>query len=412
MNLNSNGLKKNRTVYLSLYIFSNIYFTVYYSFSGRLGGDFAGNYPAVPESLSMALFLILMCWGAYVLIFKSFEVMSTYNVATVNSKRLDVIFFALALTHLNGLVNGYISPSSDVERSVFYLMFNYLLSVDTLLLIYLFYCIKFRSILYYINLVITIIIYLYSGRTGIFIYLLALINLVAFYDKGRVNLRLNFILIVIAFSLFPFVRSLKHYMLLTVISDEYRNMSFFDGFIAFWGKSDFYVTYVKYFNETVERFQQVSNLSFIFDNADRVNMFLSGYDFSLFYPATKRIFENLIGLPNTPYQFYKLIGSYVSGGETLDWNVPVGLPGLVVLDNVSFVLYFLISISLLFVAIILSRAVDRNGAILELTFISMVIFIFHGWINDFMSYTMSLFVFFTLILLIKPSRRVANNKKS
>jgi len=401
MNLNSNGLKKNRTVYLSLYIISNIYFTIYYSFSGRLGGDFAGNYPAVPESLSMALFLILMCWGGYVLIFKSFEVMSTYNVATVNSKRLDVIFFALALTHLNGLVNGYISPSSDVERSVFYLMFNYLLSVDTLLLIYLFYCIKFRSVLYYINLVITIIIYLYSGRTGIFIYLLALINLAAFYDKGRVNLRLNFILIVIAFSLFPFVRSLKHYMLLTVISDEFRNMSFFDGFIAFLGKSDFYVTYIKYFNETVERFQHVSNISFIFDNSNGVNRFLSGYDFSLMYPTTQRIFENLIGLPNTPYQFYKLIGSYVSGGETFDWNVPVGVPGLIFIDDVSFVLYFFISILLLFAAVILSKTIDRNGAVLELSFLSMVLFILHGWINDFMSYVMSLAVFLLLIIFIR-----------
>lgn len=406
MSVNNNVLKKNRIVYLALYIFSNIYFTIYFSFSGKLGGDFAGNYPAVPETLCLALLLILICWGAYVLIFNSFEVVSTPKVVIVNSKFLHLLFLFLALVHLYGLTKGYISPSSAVERSVFYLVFNYILSMDTLLIIYLFYCIKFRSIIYYINLFLTIVIYLYSGRTGIFIYLLALINLASFYDKGKIKLWLNFILIGIAFIFFPFVRSLKHYMLLTVISDEFRNVSFFDGFILFWSKSDFLVTYVKYFNETIERFQHVSNLSFVLDNLESINVYLSGYDFSLLYPATKRIVENLVGLSNTPYQFYKLIGSYVSRGETFDWNVPVGVPALILLDNISFVFYFFISSLLIFIVIFLSKIIDRNGSVLELSFLSMVTLIFHGWINDFMSYAMSLFIFLVLLILVKPIRRL------
>lgn len=394
-------LKTNRYLYLSIYILSNFYFVFAYSFIGTLGGDFTDRYPASLLSLLVAFILILFYWFLFIFAFVFFEKIKVNSIKHVNSSLVDYLMFILALLHLNGLISGFISPSADVEPSVFYLLFNYLFSVDMLLLIYLFYNVgKIRRI-YYVNLFLTIFIYLYSGRTGIFIYMLPLYNLYYYSKRGQINFVVNCILIGFAFFIFPFFRSLKHYSLLTVISDRYGELSFFDGFVEFWSENDFFITYFKYFNETLERFEHVSNVSFVMDNVVSINLYLSNFDFSYIYPATKRIIENILSLPNVPYQLNKLIGGFVSQGETFQWNVPVGIPGLFFIDGSLLASYIFFSILLILFSVLISKLINNNGFLLELTFLSMLLFVLHGWLNDFISYVFSLIVFFIIICTVK-----------
>ena len=398
----TNEIKRNRYIYLSLYIFSNFYFVFSYSLNGYLGGDFSQQFVADFSSLAISFIMILVCWLFFWGAFNLFERAKIIGLRRAKHSTLDWLFLAISIIHLYGLINGFISPSSDVERSVFYLVFNYIFSADMLLLIYLFYAVGKRSSIYYVNLLITIVIYLYSGRTGIFIYMLALVNLASYTRMGKVPVGLNVILIVVACLIFPFFRSLKHYMLLTVISDRYRNMSFVEGFISFW-QGDFIEKYFKYFDETLERFQHVANVSFVFDRSEKISQFLAMYDYSLIYPTTKRIIENFFGVPTVDYQLYKLFGAFVTQGASFNWNMPLGVPGLFLVDWSLGFYYVIVSLFLVVFSIIISKAIDRNGFIIELTFLSMLLFILHGWINDFIVYVSSLTVFLILLLLINSS---------
>ncbi|HIF9186757.1 TPA: oligosaccharide repeat unit polymerase [Photobacterium damselae] len=397
--------KQPRNIFILLYLFFNTYFLIYYYNDGFLGGDLFGEYEIKNKaSLIYGYLSILVPCLFLFLFFNWFEKVNIFKSQHLNKKGLfylDIIILLLGVFYFYGCLKGYyvsLDFSGGVQRPFIFSIIYAVFPIDILLVIYLFYVFREnRSILYKINFFIILAIYLYSGRTGIFLMLFML--LLIFF--GRNNKNISYVKVIgcifLGLSLYPFIRPLKEYVPAYILYFRDKGEPFFSGYLDVWMKNDFATFYLEKLNSSLERFQQISNVTYLIDNYHQMNNFLLSKTYYIYSFNWFDLVNGVINNYKKPVFFNNLLAQSINGSDA--WAAQSGVSGLIFISNESYVIYIFVSLVLIIISIYLSKKLDVK--IIQLTWLSMVLYIMHGWISAYILYVEALIVFSVIVFFLK-----------
>lgn len=390
-----------RKYLFALYIFLNISCALYFGVLGMLGGDFKYEYPADSELLLLSLLIVLLTfWIVQRVIFKVFEnilVKKTINLN--NSIVLDWFVFAIVIIGLFssiffsvGVLGASKDVAEDAPKLIFY--FNSFVQPSLFVLIYLFYRYDSTRFLYYINFILYIILILVSGQTG---QLLLLFCLYLLRKKNPLKFFQLCIFTLLGIGLYPFVRIIKD----AIVQSVNAGSNLIETVLTAMSNIDMDI-YFSYLFITLERFQSVSNIHYLLQNGERLSTLfdLTGSTYSFFslywiVSAFLRMFG--IDLSNiTSAQDFTAVS--INGVST--WSSQIGVFGYVYFyDIYSAIIFFSIMI-VLFFCIRMSKLLNKNNAITNLTWFMSLLLICHGWFIPFYNYAQALLIFLGLVLTL------------
>lgn len=386
-----------------LYLVFNIIFYVYYAAGNPLSGDFKENFGSL-ELGSLTLGLVAVFVSLIILLFLCKIILKLPMRAYIKVKSnpiVDVtlfiiaVFYFMCVTIFGVGLSGVDESNLTVSKVVLY---SYaLLQPNFLIMIYLFCFYHVRNFLFTLTLLFYVVTSILSGATVNLIFIFLLWATYTAYKKRVIFLLLAGIL----FS--PFIRFIK-YVLLTYN----RSLSSQDGreitqAIATY-KTDsmsWLDTYLFFFKGAFSRFEMVSSNSFIIDNHSTLSSFANSLGF--IYPRNlyftyKFTLENYFLYSDKSQYSLQYIFAYFLSGAT-DWNANIGFFGFAIIGGLSSIVTYILVAVLLLVTIILSRVLQGDGAIKQLTLIYVVIVLWHGWVIAYIYYAHAL-TLFTVVILV------------
>lgn len=390
-----------RKYLFALYIFLNISCALYFGVLGMLGGDFKYEYPADSELLLLSLLIVLLTfWIVQRVIFKIFEnipVRKTINLN--NSIVLDWLVFAIVIIGLFssiffsvGVLGASKDVAEDAPKLIFY--FNSLFQPSLFVLIYLFYRYDSTHFFYYINFILYIILILVSGQTG---QLLLLFCLYLLRKKNPLNFFQLCIFTLLGIGLYPFVRIIKD----AIVQSVNAGSNLIETVLTVMSNIDIDI-YFSYLFITLERFQSVSNIHYLLQNGERLSTLfdLTGSTYSFFslywiVSAFLRMFG--IDLSNiTSAQDFTAVS--INGVST--WSSQIGVFGYVYFHGIYSAIIFFSIMIVLFFCIRMSKLLNKENAITNLTWFMSLLLICHGWFIPFYNYAQALLIFLGLVLTL------------
>lgn len=390
-----------RKYLFALYIFLNISCALYFGVLGMLGGDFKYEYPADSELLLLSLLIVLLTfWIVQRVIFKVFEnipVKKTINLN--NSIVLDWFVFAIVIIGLFssiffsvGVLGASKDVAEDAPKLIFY--FNSFFQPSLFVLIYLFYRYDSTRFLYYINFILYIILILVSGQTG---QLLLLFCLYLLRKKNPLKFFQLCIFTLLGIGLYPFVRIIKD----AIVQSVNAGSNLIETVLTAMSNIDMDI-YFSYLFITLERFQSVSNIHYLLQNGERLSTLfdLTGSTYSFFslywiVSAFLRMFG--IDLSNIiSAQDFTAVS--INGVST--WSSQIGVFGYVYFYGIYSAIIFFSIMIVLFFCIRMSKLLNKNNAITNLTWFMSLLLICHGWFIPFYNYAQALLIFLGLVLTL------------
>lgn len=388
-------LIKQRNIILSLYLFTNVYFTFVFIDRGRLGGDFRNAYASNTDSLLISLGFILSSWFFLSLVFKYLSLLEVKKINFFANRTFDYFFLILTIVYFYGVLKGYI-PGGEI-RPLFFSLFL-VIQPDYLLLIYLFYRVSSVSIIYFLVLGLVVFSFMLNGRTAIFIILLPLFNIYHIVNNNRFSIFKNLVLIIPALFIYPFIRVTKYIIpnyLLSGGNDFSGFMSYYyDSFIA----NNFIDNYVNTLNSSLERFQHVGNISFLMDHPN-ISIYVSSFDYKFIQSGLIGYIYTLFSGERNVHAINSIFTSYFA--NTFDWSTHTGIIGIYFIDHLLFIQSIFVILVSLFLAVIISKVFAVSNALYEINWLSMILYLFHGWYGTFLVHVQSLLFFLIIIIIFK-----------
>ncbi|MCU6424843.1 oligosaccharide repeat unit polymerase [Enterobacter sichuanensis] len=390
-----------RKYLFTLYVFLNISCALYFGVLGLLGGDFKYEYPADSELLLLSLLIVLF---TFVLlqkvifnIFENIPVKATINLN--DSYFLDCLVFAIVIIGLFssiffsvGVLGASKDVAEDAPKLIFY--FNSFFQPSLFVLIYLFYRYDSTRFLYYANFILYIILILVSGQTG---QILLLFCLFLIRKKNPLNFFQLCILTLLGIGLYPFVRIIKD----AIVQSVNAGSNLIETILTAMSNIDLDI-YFSYLFITLERFQSVSNIHYLIQNGERLSGLFdltgSTYSFFSLYWLVSA-FLRMFGLDLssiTSAQDFTAIS--INGVST--WSSQIGVFGYIYFHGVYSAIIFLSMMLVLFFCIRMSKMLNKNNAITNLTWFMSLLLICHGWFIPFYNYAQALLIFLGLVLTL------------
>ncbi|MCG9639517.1 oligosaccharide repeat unit polymerase [Vibrio sp. Isolate34] len=398
----------HRKYILFLYIFSNVYLSYYFIKTGTLGGDFKHFFKTDPYIMSYSLASVLLSLVFFCILFSlcskvSFKIGLKY----VESYILDIIILSITVLYMintsiysTGIAGVSVDDSGGNKFNFYFLS---IFQPVYLIAIYLFYRIGNRNYFFNVILVLYLITNIISGQSAQLMWMGFLYLLYRYNIKKRSGYTQIIFLSLVILLVSPFIRMAKFIFMQHAISGSNSLLTTANNYILSYG--NYLEAYFIFFNRTVERFQQVANVQYIFENWFQLTELLIANDYIPTF-VNHWLIKFLI----------KVFHGDLSGNETIqsilayhingltDWSTQIGFVGYIPLLGLSFIGVFAIIIALVFASVILSKVIDVNKTyIVELTWLLMVMFLFHGWFVPFLNYFQALVFFITLIFTIRVS---------
>jgi len=391
----------SRSILFNFYIIINVVFSIIFISVGYLGGDFSGrNIISNPYSIIIALivFLVIMFF-ILKLIFPLLEkLMAPKNVLIYEHSRvLDYLFLLIAIYFLAcsllGVSNHRVEHTQLKLPSAFFYIYS-LLSPAYLLLIYIFYNYKSSSKTYYSIIALTIVSSYLSGTSFILLYLLPLYII---KSRKRVNGRKLLLLIVSGIAIYPIFRFLKYALnSMFNLSSSFDFMELEQYINATFSETSYIDLYFNFLQLSLERFQIVSNISYIIDNSNYLyslskNQNILNVDFFIF-----RTIEDILSGGNSgSIIIQKIVAGSINGSQT--WSSQISLAGFAIIEGLESVPIYLYMLVMLALSVFMSKFLSSDSQVLELTWLNTLLFICHGWVGPFTYYVYSLFVFIIIV---------------
>lgn len=394
---------------LSIYLFFNFSFYVYYFSGSPLSGDFKESFGSIsPEILSYALLINIISLFLLLLTFYLFSLIKINRYIKIeDSFILDLIVFVVCLFYL--LCVGYYGVGvAGIDESTLrvskLLLYTYaLLQPNFLIMIYLFCYYHSTRPIYWATFLLFLISSILSGAT---MNLILLFLLWASYSDKR---RLVIFILVMGILISPLIRFLKF-----VVITYRRNMTSGESAEILQAVNTYKTddmslvdTYLFFAKATFSRFEMTSSSSFILENANKLNSLAESI--GVIYPQNEyfiyNFFAKVFGFANEngAMTLQYIFAKYLSGNT--DWNAQIGLAGYALISGVSALSVYILVFVLLVLTIIFSRLLKGDGSILLLTTLYIVIVLWHGWVIAYIYYFHALLIF---ILLIMTSRYLAH----
>ncbi|WP_230201611.1 oligosaccharide repeat unit polymerase [Enterobacter cloacae] len=390
-----------RKYLFTLYVFLNISCALYFGVLGMLGGDFKYEYPADPELLLLSLLIVLLTfWIVQRVIFVIFEnipVKTTINLN--NSFILDWLVFAIVIIGLFssiffsvGVLGASKDVAEDAPKLIFY--FNSFFQPSLFVLIYLFYRYDSTRFLYYINFILYIILILVSGQTG---QILLLFCLYLIRKRNALNFFQLCIFTLFGIGLYPFVRIIKD----AIVQSVNAGSNLIETVLTAISNIDMDI-YFSYLFITLERFQSVSNMHYLIQNGERLSALfdLTGSTYSFFslywlMSAFLRMFGVDLSSITSAQDF-----TAVSINGVSTWSSQIGVLGYIYFYGIYSAIIFVSIMIVLFFCIRMSKLLNKNNSITNLTWFISLLLICHGWFIPFYNYAQALLIFVGLVLTL------------
>ncbi|QUY06544.1 oligosaccharide repeat unit polymerase [Proteus mirabilis] len=393
------------------YLLINIIFTIVYSYTGYLGGDFA-NLSIISNIYSLVLSLFIFIIIVYFILkivfpFIENKIKIKKHFKYEKSSLLNYIFLIISLFFLFcsiiGISNHRVDHSQlNYPPALFYLYT--LISPQYLLLIYIFYSYKSNSKIFFFIIIITIIASYLSGSSFTLIYLLPLYIL---REDKKIKIKKLLTLLLLGIAIYPIFRFFKYALNSMFNLTSSFDMIELDNYISSTlHDNSLLELYIYFLQLSVERFQVVSNISYIIDQSDILyslsqNYNIQNIDFFIFRTIENIFFNN----KNNEFILQKLVAININGLQT--WSSHISLAGFFIIEGVNSITTYLYVVILLLFSILLSKLLSSNSRVIELTWINTLLFICHGWLSPFTYYVYSLLVFIMIIIfcdLLKRAR--------
>lgn len=395
-----------------LYAFFNISFFVYYAMGNPLAGDFKEKFGTVKiESLMLGITVLLLSMLMLIYMCKYIAKLPLKRYINIKANLvIDSIFLLITFFYFISVVVFSVGVSGvdvgklNVSKVILYGFA--LLQPGFLIMIYIFCFYHIRSFLYKLVFALFLLTSLASGSTGGLIFIFLLWASFSVY-KARI-----IFMLIVGIALSPIVRFVK-YILLTYnrALGSGDDMELTQA-IAVYKSEDtsLFEVYIYYVKAAFSRFEMVSSNSFIIENHQALSSFSNSLGF--LYPYNSYFISKFIAegyflqINKAQHSLHSIFAYYLSG--TTDWNAGIGLLGLAFIDGLSSMPVYIMIVFLIFFAITLSRVLKGNNAIKQLTFIYIIIVLWHGWILAFIYYAQAL-ILFTMLILISARFRPYRN---
>ncbi|WP_461602294.1 oligosaccharide repeat unit polymerase [Aeromonas rivipollensis] len=353
--------------------------------TGKLLGDLSGQLVSINSLFLSLLFFILslgFLWGCHQLISK---IKPLFKVETSNYVGLIIALLSISFIFYVYQTNLFLAGSSERGGgwgSTFYVIMN----IDALMMIYLTFRVndRFRTI----NMLLWTVSFLQRGWISYLLFIF-----VSWYFRrkslGKSNLFLLFIIFPLTFSL-PYLDTLKN---------SIRNSDSVSDVVYFSAEGPYFQIASEAFEKIVSRFQTISHIAYILDNADEINNFKKHLPLQNFYE------ENLVGLAlskaslvNTATVSSDFLARFISPTLDSSWNVNPSLVGWLYLHDY----YYFAPLMWIFLLIFIfhffksTLIITENYYASAMSWFLLVLFVLPGWIFQFTTLIISIVIYITL----------------
>lgn len=396
----------NKKIIFYTYFLCNLTLFFVYLNRGNLGGDLSTYLIQNPEYLVISLLLVL-CSFFLIIGFINFfsRIKLTYHIKNNTSNLLDYfIFFILILSLLFSILWGYGRIGADTDslpRAV--ILFNKFLVPSYISAIYLFYRSNSNKKIYIYNIFLFCIYAIVQGFTGPLL-LVGFLFIYKIYINGRINYKKLIAILIIAILTSPIIRIIKNIVIRATISGDYDFYSNLDVLYNINDVNSFFDLYYVYAAKVMERFESISSLYYIQDNIVRIRSLYENQQFLPFY--LYHWIPQTIDKVVSSYSIYDITQDYAQRAiadlinSNYKWQIHITFWGwLFIIPYFSF-LYVVYVIIVLFFACLFSKVISLTGDILNLTWYYSLLYVCHGWFNEYLLYIQGLIVFIFILIAI------------
>ncbi|MEE3878777.1 oligosaccharide repeat unit polymerase [Vibrio sp. YYF0003] len=404
-----------RSMILWLYSLSNILFCFVYFFSGSLGSDYDGYIVYFPYTLLYCLVLVLSSFFILHAVFKFFEKINmakSYKVSTDSTVIHYFIFIILSIAFTFSIVYGYgrVGNENSLAPS-FVSLFNKFLVPQYLLYCYIAIFYDSKRIIYFVNLLVFVLFNFYKGYTFI-ILVIGFLWVFRILSSGKsISWKMIFLLVFLLL-ISPLVRLLKNVVLYSIGSDDASMAESMQIIISNRNGDSNFSLYIDFLLRTFERFESVSATYYIVDNKDILSTMYEDHNFLPFYlyhwiPQT---LEKILSY-NSIYDITQVYAQrYIAGfyNPYYVWQTHIGYFGWPIINPEGMIFYYLYSVALMFLLVFISQHFTSNKGLLEMSWILTILYMGHGWFNDYIIFIQALVVMYVLLLFVGFFKRFSN----
>lgn len=393
-------------VFLYFILVMNFFGAARVYYSGYLGGDLAGySFKATEEYIFLSFFLIAFLFLSFILIvvpllYRLFEKVSALNV--VDSYAFHSFYFFICLFYLYCSIIGISNHrvNHDLMLAYKYVFYFYsLLSVQFLVFIYMYYSLRSRKQLYYINCFLIFIASYLSGQTLVFILLFPLVLYRFYSESKKLSIAKNIFTLFVGVALYPFFRLLKYAINTSMISDnEFRLDSVFNYFDAVLARESIADIYLRFLFITLERLETVSNLEYILVNLSALKKYFSEKSYAVIDFFIFRVLDELVSGNSVRLDIMqKHIAFLISDNDS--WSAQMTFFGPLLIEGIGAI--FLYGLIFLTIALCVYITSVIGGESRLLNYLFILLFIMHGWFSPYLYFSYALLVFYFFIILFK-----------
>ena len=397
-----------RKCFFFIYVGLNVYFSFSYIFNnGIIGGDFIDSGITVnTESIAIAIINIIISYYVYMVCF--FNLANKIKVRKVlifnDFNTLNIVFFIIVIFYFYCSIHGGTSYDDFSKTGLPHIFESILVTfeVERLIYAYMIFGILKKSKLYYSNVVLMVVSNLIVGKTGVLIYLLPIYCLSKIYHDGCFSRMKITFFILAGLLLAPLVRFFKASIGL-INSGKASDIN--DVATIYQGNSSYFDLYGYFFNTSFERFQHVSNLSFIIDNKKYLNSNIP--DVFINNHITMYLFRSLFNIDKADVYLNSYLASMINGKTS--WSTHSGISGVYYALGAEGLLYILIYSLLLFFIIVFAKKFDASNIMVHYVWMNALLLFWHGWLGPFYASCYALVLFYFVLVSVNL---LSNNFKN
>lgn len=359
---------------------------IIFSDQNNLIGDLVGI-STTQHSVIYSLFLIAISLIGMALLFDMLEKIKPL----LSIKDSDIFPLILITLELSFIIyvqfTGFFVAGNNARAGTLISAFFVLINIDVLVLIFITHCkdSKYKGLIT----ALWVLSFIQRGWVS-YLFLLILITYVGRRVKNKNNWKIGIVTVLFVLIL-PYVQNLKN---------DIRNT----------GGNELPVSYSESIGQqlkkVIDRVQTVSHVAFILDNEVNLQKLKNSRVSTDFYQENiSSVFLNKINLKNDALNTSDLLAKYIATDYDTSWNVNPSLVGWIIIQNDYYLLPVLWVIFLCLVFTMLSKAISNDEYTQNMRWLFWLVFLFPGWIFQFSSVILSLFIYILIHIAIGKFKR-------
>lgn len=382
------------------FVLVNIGVTIWMLISGDLMGDMKGE--RVRNSFQLLIACALVVLSYLILLGPFFRLLAKQKIKKVylafSEEKLNIrmgwllLFLQVSFIAFNLIFGVNIAGASNVKAESGFSLFWVLVPIDYLFLIY--YANARESKYFYINLTVFIISNVVRGWSGIFLFVLFLEWCQAFRAKKirTVTILAGCFLIIL---IYPLILNVK-WIFRAVGSDSFNMTREISGFFEYFSVGDYFLIFLEGIEHLLGRLQITSAV----DGVMRLSHFLqSAFDLGVFKPFWLEglhgiAFDRFFLSENRPALGFEIVrlGGYAGTSDT-SFNINPGWVGWFFVAPIWIPIFLVYTGVLCFLTILIAKKIGNNNLLLDLVWLTWLVFLIPGWLGVFVSFIYALFVY-------------------